>query len=86
MVTFPAKKWQSFNLKIELVECKNPLLLSKEPLTKTGAMVDIKQNHGVMISKKVNMQRTSTGKEWVNIMRNDKERWRRCAMDDNTCT
>ena len=74
-VTFPAKVGNRLcNIKTEVVECKIPLLLSKESLAKAEAVIDIGKDHVMMFGQKVNIQTTSTGHYCVNIMRNDKER------------
>jgi len=74
-VTFPAKVGNRLcNIKTEVVECKIPLLLSKESLAKAEVVIDIGKDHVMMFGQKVNIQTTSTGHYCVNIMRNDKER------------
>ena len=61
-VTFPAKTDNHlYNIKTEIVECKIPLLLSKESLVKLGAVIDIGKDHLMMFGQKVNIQTTSTG-------------------------
>ena len=73
-ITFPAKIGNRFcNTKTEVVECKIPLLLSKESLAKTRAVIDIGKDCVMIFSQKVNIKTTSTGHYCVNIMRKNKE-------------
>ena len=81
IVTFLAKiHIRLCNLNTEVVECKIPLLFSKESLAKAGAVIDIGKDHVMMFGQKINIQTTSTGHYGVNIMRNDKKKylWWKC--------
>lgn len=74
-VTFPAKIDNRLcNIKTVVVECKIPLLLSKEFIaTKARVFIDIRKDHVMMFGQKVNIQTTSMGHFCENIMRNNKE-------------
>ena len=61
------------NIKTEVVECKIPLLLSKEFLPKVGTVIDIQKDYLMMFGQKVNIQTTSMEHYCANSMRNDKK-------------